>query len=221
MTSMRRPMRCPMRRSRTVLLATAALLAVVPNAAQAQGARIGGIVGATFSKLSGIDNLDQRNGTMGGVSLVLPLAGPFSLQPEALVVSKGAQGQLSSSAGGVKLTYAEVPVLLRLQLSPSSLLAPHVYAGPYFGYQVDCSVEGSDVDCDDLPGVSTKSVDVGGIAGGGLDLDLGGLVLTGGLRYEFGVSKVIDFDTSNVRESAKNGTFAIYAGLSFRLGGKR
>ncbi len=210
------------RNARLIFVATTTLLlALVPRVSHGQGVRIGGIIGATYSQLSGIDNLDQRTGTMGGVSVVLPLAGPFSLQTEALVVSKGADGQLSTSTNGVQLTYAEVPVLLRLSVSRQSMLAPHVYAGPYFGYQVDCSVQGSDVDCDDLPGVSTKSVDIGGIVGGGVDLDLGGLVLTSGLRYEFGVSKVIDFDTSNVRESARNGTFALYAGLSFRIGGKK
>jgi hypothetical protein len=74
--------------------------------------------------------------------------------------------------------------------------------------------------CDDVPGISTNTVDAGGIVGGGLDLNLGALVLTGGVRYGFGVSKVADFDADGVRESASNGSYAVYAGLSVRFGGR-
>ncbi len=74
-----------------------------------------------------------------------------SPQPEALVVTKGAKGPISSSNDGVSIKYAEVSVLL-----PA--------------------------------------------------------------RYDFGVSKVVEFKTSSVRESAWNGAFAIYAGLAAGFG---
>ena len=57
--------------------------------------------------------------------------------------------------------------------------------------------------------------------GAGLDFDLGPLVLSGGARYSFGVSNVADFDIANVKQSAKNGVFALYAGAAIRVGGSR
>jgi hypothetical protein len=203
------------RRRVIALLASAMMLPTASANAQAQ---IGAILGATFSTLRGVDNLDSRTGLLGGLSLVLPLAGPVRLQPELLFVTKGAEG--ADGVDGVELSYAEIPVLLRLNLGAGGGITPHVYAGPYFGIEIDCKVEGTDADCDNSPDISTKSVDVGGTVGGGLDLDLGPAVLTGGLRYSFGVSKIADFEVGNVRESAKNGTFALYAGLALRLGSR-
>ncbi len=196
---------------RLLLYATVLL---VPASARAQG-QIGAVVGATLSTLRGVDGLDSRTGLIGGLSLVF--SGPLALQTGALFVSKGAEGQ-SSGPDGLELEYLEVPLLLRLAVGGGSGVSPHFYAGPYLGFQIDCTVDGFSGDCDNL-GVSTNSMDIGGIIGGGLDFNLGPLILTGGLRYGFGVSKVADFEFGSVQESAKNGTFAIYTGLAFKLGG--
>ena len=206
-----------MRHARRVfILPLAALLTVGATQAHGQG-QIGLIAGATFSSLRGVEGLDSRTGLIGGLSIVLPSSGPLALQPELLFVSKGAKGE-NTSADGLKLSYVEVPVLLRLAIAKGTAVTPHVYAGPYFGYQIDCTVEGFDGDCNDVPGVSTKTVDIGGTLGGGLSFDLGGALLTGGVRYSFGVSKVADFSLGSVNESAKNGSFALYVGLAARLG---
>ncbi|HEY7567631.1 MAG TPA: outer membrane beta-barrel protein [Gemmatimonadaceae bacterium] len=178
--------------------------------------QFGGIIGATFSTLRGVDGLDSRTGLIGGITLASRSA--LGLQTGLLFVSKGAKGS-TSNADGVQLDYVEVPLELRINLGGSSNINPHVYAGPYLGFKIDCKVEGFSGDCNDIPGVSTKTVDVGGAVGGGLDFGFGPLVLTGGLRYAFGVSNVADFELGSVRESAKNGSFAIYAGLSIKLGG--
>jgi hypothetical protein len=201
-----------------VRLSLCATALLVPGAGVRAQGQIGVVVGATFSTLRGVDGLDSRTGLIGGLSIVLPSAGPLAIQTGALFVSKGAEGS-ASTAEGLELNYFEVPVLLRLGLGLGLTAKPHLYAGPYFGFKIDCTVEVTSADCDDLPGVSTKSVDIGGIVGGGLDFNFGPLILTGGLRYGFGVSNVADFEFGSVRESAKNGTFAIYTGLAIRLGG--
>lgn len=198
-------------------LAMGALLAPIAPA-HAQGGQVGAIVGATFSTLRGIDGLDNRTGLLGGLSFVTS-GGVFAWQPEVLAVSKGAKGA-TSSAEGLKLNYVEIPVLLRLSLSRDPGMRPHLYAGPYLGFQIDCSAKGTSADCNDVPGVSTRTVDVGGIVGGGLDFDVGPLVLTGGVRYGFGVSTVADFTLSSPKESARNGVWALYTGLAFRVGGR-
>jgi hypothetical protein len=194
----------------------AASLAFPAESARAQG-QVGLMVGATFATLRGIDDLDSRTGLLGGLSIVLPTSGAVGLEIDGLLVSKGAKGT-NTGPNGLKLHYLEVPVLLRFSLAPDMPVSPHLYAGPYFGYQINCSVQGTSGDCDDLPGVSTKTVDIGGTLGGGLSFNAGGLVFTGGLRYSFGISKVAEFDIGTVNDSAKNGVFAIYAGLGFPLG---
>ncbi|MCU0634180.1 MAG: PorT family protein [Gemmatimonadaceae bacterium] len=202
----------PNRRA-VVLCAAVVALAAVPKA-DAQMSLIGG---ATFSELRGVDdaNLDRRTGAFGGLSFVAPFGrGTFALQPELLVVSKGANAP-RNSGNGLRLNYLEVPVMLRLSLAPESVLRPHLYAGPYLGLRISCDVSGSSQSCDDVPDLNANEVDVGGIVGGGVMLALGGLNATVGGRYGFGVSRVADFRVNNVRESARNGTFALYVGLGF------
>lgn len=198
-------------------LGAVALLSV-PSTSHSQ-AQVSAIAGATFSTLRGIDGLDSRTGLIGGLSIVLPSSGLIAFQPEILFSSKGAKGE-NTGPDGLKLNYVEVPLLFRLQADLGTGFTPHLYAGPYFGFQISCTVEGIDADCDDTPGVNTKTVDIGGAFGGGMSFDVGGALLTTGVRYSFGVSKVADFDVGNVSESAKNGSFALYAGLGVRLGGR-
>jgi hypothetical protein len=201
---------------RRLLVPVLAAIALLPVTARSQG-QFGAIFGATFSTLRGIDDLDSRTGLIGGLSLVLPMAGPIGLQPELLFVSKGAKGT-NSGPDGLKLSYVELPVLVRLSLGGSGPLSPHLYAGPYLGLQIDCTVQGTASDCGDMPGLSTKTVDIGGTVGGGLDFGLGPVIVTGGLRYSFGVSTVAEFELGNVRDSAKNGVFALYTGIALGFG---
>ena len=193
--------------------------ALLPAAAHAQGTQVSVIGGATFSDLRDVDGFDGRSGTMAGISLVLPLAGVFAFQPEALVVSRGAQAG-SSLRESLDLNALEIPLLLRVSLGPRSLFTPHLYAGPYLGIQIDCTVAGTSVDCDDRDDVSTRTVDVGAIAGGGVTAGVGPLIFTGGLRYGFGLSTLAEIGDAEFRESARHGGFGIYAGVGIRLGGR-
>ncbi len=200
-------------------LVVAFLLPASPALAQdrGQGTQVTGLVGATFSTLRGVDGLDSRTGTLAGVSLLLPLMGPLSFQPEALVVSRGAE---SGFRTGMELSTFELPLLLRLSITPRSNLTPHLYAGPYLGIEIDCTVDGVSADCEDFPDLNTNTVDVGGILGGGVNLLAGPLLATAGLRYGFGVSTLAEFDPSDAREAARHGAFSIYVGAGFRLGGR-
>lgn len=213
-------------RSRIAMIAVAAAVAAVmalPGEGAAQGARVGVIAGANFAELRGLSDvdLDGRTGAMGGLRLVIPLGGVLSLQPEALVVTGGAQAT-DGSSNTLSLTYAQLPLLLRLSAAGDGPVSPHVYAGPYLGFEIDCAldVQGVSGSCEDAEGFNTNSTDIGGVLGGGLDLTVGGVVLTGGVRYGFGVSSVADFNADGAAESAQNGSFAIYAGLSVRFGGR-
>ena len=73
-----------MSKSRLVFrLIIGAALLVPPAVTQAQG-QIGAIVGATFSTLRGVDDLDSRTGLLGGLALVLPTSGPLGLEIDGL-----------------------------------------------------------------------------------------------------------------------------------------
>jgi hypothetical protein len=207
----------PLRHALPLLAGLAGLVLLSSRSARAQALEFGAMAGGTFSSLRGLD-ADQRTGTLVGGYLLLPLGGAVQLQVEGLASSRGATPRGAGISAPLALRYLEVPAMLRINLGGGSALRPHVYAGPYVGVQIACELEGTSGSCDDRPEVNTSSVDVGGIAGGGVSLDLGGLVLTGGARYGFGVSTLAAFDAGNVSEAARHGGWALYAGLGVRLG---
>ncbi len=196
-----------------------ATLLLPPREASAQGTQVNALVGATFSSLRGVDGLDSRTGGMGGLSFVFPLVGGIAFQPEALLVNRGASAG-SAAREGLEFDHIEVPLLLRLSLAPRSAITPHFFAGPYLALQVRCTIEGTSTDCDDRPDIDTNTVDLGGIVGSGVSLQGGPFVLTGGLRYGFGVSTLAEFEFGSVQEAAKHGGWALYFGAGLRLGGR-
>ncbi|TVR59286.1 MAG: PorT family protein [Gemmatimonadales bacterium] len=207
---------------KVLTLIVAIVLLPTPAAAQSSSADNGPgwqasvLLGGTYSSLRDVDGVDGRSGTMAGLSLVFPFMGPLRWQPEALVTSRGAD---LDRGDGIELSTLEVPLMLRLGLGQRGNLTPHIYAGPYLAIQLECTVEDSSVDCGDRPDIDTNTVDVGGIAGGGVTLRGGPFILTGGLRYGFGVSTLAEFELDGVTESARHGAWSIYVGAGLALGG--
>lgn len=215
--------------SRTALTGlVAGLLTGVP-AASAGAQRLSLVGGMTFSQLRGLDDVksENRNGSIFGVSMNVPVGPIWSLQPEALFLSKGGRFGPANGAGGatdVRLDYLEIPLLLRRNFGGSSVLVPHLYAGPSVSYNVNCSIDisGSGVpntssDCD-RQDFEPRSLEYGAVVGGGIDISLVGFAVTGGVRYGVGLTHVTEENAAGLRDRARNGTLAVYAG--FRIFGR-
>jgi hypothetical protein len=200
--------------------AVALMAAALPLHAQ----RFGIMAGATFSNLRSSDdlNFENRTGTTFGATLQLPLGSSITLQPEALFINKGSKfDSPTAGEGNIRLDYFEVPVLLRYDFS-REVLAPHIYAGPSVGFNVGCKVKIEDVgtipntssDCEE-ENFKPKSVDYGFTVGAGLDLNLGGLAATGGVRYGIGLADIRNDNSQEFKSRVNNGTLSLYVGLLF------
>ena len=200
----------------------AAVILGLPMRAHAQ--RIGIIAGGTFSQLRGLDNVTakNRNGTMFGATLTVPLGGRMAVQPELLFINKGSELDLGGAGTrDVRLDYLEIPLLLRFDRSITSVLGPHLYLGPSIGFNVGCNVTASG---NGIPNTSSnctrdnfdpKSFDWGAVIGAGVDLNLGGLGVTAGARYGIGIADISKDDKSALEQRVRNGTLTVYAGLLF------
>ncbi|MBC8089303.1 MAG: PorT family protein [Phycisphaerae bacterium] len=203
--------------------AVALMSAALPLHAQ----RFGIMAGATFSNLRSSEDLDleRRNGTIFGATLQLPLGAKIALQPELLFLNKGAKFRDPIGNQGnnqsVRLDYLEIPVLLRYDFS-REVIGPHIYAGPSIGFNLNCQVQfggngaeaGATTDCgnDDF---KPKTLDYGLTVGAGVDLNLGGLALTTGVRYGLGLADIRNDDSDEFQSRVNNGTVAIYLGVLF------
>jgi hypothetical protein len=179
----------------------AALLALVSATAEAQAPiRIGikgGLAFATQSDNAAPD-FDTKTGFTAGASLPIRLASIFDIQPEALFVQKGGEGQ--------NVRFFEVPLFLRLNI-PVGAVRPFALAGPSVGFRLSCDFGGVS-DCDAL-GIEKREYGVA--LGGGVRLGSRmGFTLEG--RYSWGLK---DINNLTAGVDVKTRTFLLLAGIEF------
>ena len=198
-------------------------LAAAPAAVAQRTTTFGVMIGGAFSKFGGsdakngvLDFTQTHVGFAAGGFATLGLSPNFAIQPEALFVVKGGKADAGPASVTLKLSYFEVPVLLKVIIPAknNSLLSPHFYAGPALGLKLDCTIKGSagpatlSGSCDNN-GIKIKSTDLGLVFGAGLDV--GRAMID--VRYDLGVSRI---DDSILSADVKNRTFYLLAGWSFR-----
>jgi hypothetical protein len=184
----------------------------------------------------------RRTGWQGGLYATVPLNATFSLQPELHLAMRGSVLALEGQAGipedppfdgdglefRIKLTYLELPLLLRADLWRSDARwRPFLVAGPTVARRTKCSVgfaaEGASVDvaCDELGDEEEGSrpdpfetFDAGAVAGLGVAGALNGKPVALQLRYARGVSTITTASTAGV--APKNTAILLLASFGFR-----
>ncbi len=202
-----------------VLLVSSVLMAG-PAAAQMGFGIKGGLNIASLNDLKSIDTIDQleqesKTGFVGGVHLKFPL-GVFKLQVEGLYSLKGAKGTshngLSSEPWETKLTYIEVPLLLKYEL-PTPALKPFFYGGASVAFLMKAEKRNERIDTDwvDITD-NLKSTDYGLVVGAGIGVF--GITLEG--RYTHGLEDTVESKTGDMLvDEAKNKTWSVMAGFDF------
>ncbi|WP_291119923.1 porin family protein [Flavobacterium sp. UBA6135] len=192
------------------------------NDSSTSGASFGFKGGVNFSNLY-TDDVDDNNvltGFNAGIFISLPLTEMFSIQPEFLYTTKGAElvynNAFAQGTGKFRLNYIEVPVLLKVNLTNNL----NIHAGPYFAYLIDAKISNESSSGnfdfeDNLNNDDFNKFDYGLSAGIGFDFDSFGI----GARYNYGlatVGKERDFLGSTYTfPDAKNSNLSIYAAIKF------
>jgi len=137
----------------------------------------------------------------------------FSIQPEVLLIQKGAKEKEDDSDGeSINFTYIEIPVLFKYQPPSESSYKPAFFAGPAFGLLLSAKI-GDDDFKDQM-----KGTEFGLVFGAGVDIKTkkrGYISIDG--RYTFGLSDILDSEYDD--SSVKNGVF--YIGLSYIFSPKK
>ncbi|MEZ4787022.1 MAG: porin family protein [Flavobacterium haoranii] len=179
------------------------------------GARFGVKGGVNFTNLY-VDNVDDTNmltSFNAGVFVELPITQGVAIVPELNYSRKGSEVQntilTETYKSKFKLSYLEMPVLLKLNLVPNF----NLHAGPYVAYLLNAktdvvdengdNVESFEYDTDDF-----NKLDFGLSAGLGFDFNNFGI----GARYNYGLSEI---DKDNNANGAKNSAFNLYVALKF------
>jgi len=120
----------------------------------------------------------------------------FVIQPEVVFSSQGSKIKDSSFEANYKISYVNIPVLLQYESDGGF----YVEAGPQVGFKVSENIPNSTVEN------FAKSTDLSIALGLGYISKIG---LGIGGRYNVGVSKVGDFDASDISPDFKNGVIQI------------
>lgn len=215
----------------TSLLLAALLSAAFASPGFAQ-LSAGGRVGIDFANLGGDAEGDSKTGFSIGVFLGSSYHNLFSVYTELQYVQKGTKQEQLIVEGAftaileteTKLSYLEllVPATLIIPVEGSNI-RPRLYIGPTMALLLSCRVEveapqllggifQDPVDCGDL----LKSVDLGLVLGGGVDLSVGSGAITADVRYNLGLTNIGD---SGSFFDVKNRVWQILVGYAFFFGG--
>jgi hypothetical protein len=189
---------------------------------------IGAKGGLALAGLAGADvpsGIERSTGAAAGVFVRFDATPTISLQPELLFVQKGASFTDSwfglPVGGELKLTYIEVPVLLRVGLPVSGAsFMPALFAGPAISFNRSARSRSSAIGFERERDVEeeTKDLDFGAVVGGGVDYRFLRGVLSLDLRYNLGL---VTLDDSGDGEDVKNRAFMFTLGFGIHVRGVR
>ena len=170
-----------------------------------------------LNDLEAINSLDQlesesKTGLVGGGYIKLPF-GPLKIQIEGLYSLKGAKGSsLGTKPWETKLTYIEIPVLLKYEI-PTPMLKPFLYGGASVALLQKAEMRNERVDSEwyDIKD-GMKTTDYGLVVGAGVELF--GFTLEG--RYTHGLADTVEDESDNpLVNAAKNKTYSVMVGFDF------
>ncbi len=205
------------------------VLGVAGNAA-AQSA-FGLKAGAVLSGLNGGDAgaATEQPGFTGGAFYGIGLASNLAAQIEVLYTAKGVDGFRSRAdtlpglpAARLSMTFAEVPILLRMGY-PGETVLLSAFAGPVLSFRLGCRLEPEDgssdpVNCDDDAAgqrFHPRATDLGATAGLGIDFALGESTFFFDARYTYGL---LSIESGDAGLDATHAVAAVMVGFAFPLG---
>lgn len=192
------------------IILTSIVFATLAFSAKAQtpDIKLGAKAGVNFSNITDSD-MDSKTGFHVGVLAEAFLSERFSIQPEILYSTQGAEIKNDNSSLKVDLEYINVPIMAKYYVADGF----NIQAGPQFGFITKAETKG------ELLGVTatgdvkddTESFDFGVNFGLGYELPAG---LFFDARYNLGLSKINKESVSWI-EDGKNSVFQISVGYKF------
>ena len=179
----------------------------------------GALLGVSLAKATGADAEQSKvaTGVAVGGFLTLGFTKGIALEPQLLLVDKGIKGESDGSTATVKVSYLQMPLLLKLRfpIGATGDRSVFAFAGPGIALKVGCriSLKSGGVDlntgCDDSEN-QINSIDTGIMGGVGFDLGRA----TFSARYDRSLSRI---DSSSPPSDIKNSAILLLAGVKFRF----
>ena len=197
-----------------------ALFAFADEAAAQRPFRVGIIGGYNMASLDGdgVEDADSRSGFDIGGLVQIPMGEMITIQPEVHYSQRGASFEDEGVGSEIALDYIHVPVLLRAGLPLAEGFDFDFIVGPSFAFEMGCEIEpeeGDSVECEDVPGLETKSTSIGIIGGGSFSWAAGPGDVLVDVRYDWGLTSISDAEDDDA--DVKNTALQFLIGYAFPL----
>jgi hypothetical protein len=156
-----------------------------------------------------------RTAWLVGAFVEIPIAKNIAFQPELMYTEKGADYSALLAVAGVtgsatmKLSYLDIPLLVRFDIPTTGSVVPYVYAGPNIGFLLRAKVTATGQPHDDVKS-DMNTTEFGIAFGGGVRF---GRVLAE-VWYTQGLTNVLT-DAAAGGSKATNRVFSILGGVRF------
>ena len=193
----------------------------IPACDYGQSLTTGVKVGLNSATTGGSDASSQSITSLNaGLFASFDVAGLIALQPELLYTVKGytasypvpeLQGPIPFGSGNLtaKISYIEIPVLLKLYTSSLGIIKPNIFAGPEVALKLSgTATSGSPSSEQDLQNIN--STDFGIIVGAGININLPMTTLMVDIRYDIGMRSLSSIPNP---PDIKNRVLSLNAGI--------
>lgn len=209
----------------TCVIVVPALTGLSPARGQSPPARIGITAGMNSSTFAGIDATNPTPTPLkrfiGGVVLIVPRGPNWAVESGLLFTMKGAEEKSASGDGIFRMSYIQLPILLRYDFSGSGTVRPFVLGGWAVSFRTACTLDQtvagstSTTPCSQLKTVTKdaqiRTLDYGGIIGGGVAFNVGGKTFSLGARLDH------SFDTFEMNADIKHSVLSALASIELPL----
>lgn len=177
--------------------------------------------GLTTADIYGVGyGRNPRNGLAMAATVVidfqayLPYDLSLGLETGVYFTQKGFTDITSTKFSGIEVEfdYIEIPILAKLQYRVENRFSPHIIFGPYLGFLANAEnvrEDGERIDLDEF----TRTVDFGGMAGVGVDIRLGDIIVDLQVRQSLGFNTLFDEITFDDDEKLRQ--LSLVLGLRF------
>jgi hypothetical protein len=200
---------------------TCTIIVLISTSGLGQSINTGVKVGLNSATIGGSDASGQSITSFNaGIFATINVAGLLALQPELLYTLKGykmnypvatEQGPIPFGSVNVtgKISYLEIPVLLKLNTSSLSIIRPNIFAGPEVAFKLSGkATSGSPSSEQDLQNIN--STDFGIIVGAGININLPITTVMVDIRYDIGMRVL---NSSPNPPDIKNRVLTLNAGI--------
>jgi hypothetical protein len=205
---------------RSPLVAACLLFAAAPAAAQREHSDLGFQLGYSHAQFNtdASDVVGSQTGSLFGIFVGVPVAGPLSAQAEIFLATKGGGlltvVETTPVAVSVQLVYIEVPLLARVAIPLGGPLHPNLFGGGSLALNIGCDIQTAvpglvaQQACDEPAQLAVNTFDMGAVVGAGFEYDWRDSNARLEIRQTFGLREVSPGDPS------KNRTWAILFGIT-------